>query len=117
MRRKFIYDPDAIHSDGSRGAMVEVDLGRDQGPRTHFVRADTPGYLSHSGLWVEGARARRNDLKRMGCRPWEGVEAEKKEAARQAAHEERQSDRKLDEAARRAYYQLSPEKRRAFERG
>ena len=34
------------------------------------VRPDTPGYYSvASGKWVDGARERREDLLRTGCRP------------------------------------------------
>ncbi len=117
MRRRFIYDPEALKADGSKGAMVEVSISQQQPAREHFVRSDAEGYLSHSGLWIEGNKARREDLKRMGCRPWEGMEVEKKEAERQKAYEEQKYDRKLDEHARRAYYQLSPAQRRALERG
>ena len=114
-RRKFIYDPEATHADGSKGAMVEVDISHQQPPRVHYVRGDTPGYLSvASGLWVDGARARREDLKRTGCRPYEGRAAEDKEAARQRAYAEQKSDAKLQERAERAFSQLSPEKRRAL---
>lgn len=36
------------------------------------MRSDTPGYFSvASGKWVEGARERRDDLARTGCRPSE----------------------------------------------
>jgi hypothetical protein len=113
-RKRYIYDPNATHADGSKGAMVEVSTDYNQPPRDlHYVRGDTPGYLSvASGLWVDGARARREDLKRTGCRPYEGREAEDREAARQRAYAEQKSDAKLHERAERAFAQLSPEKRR-----
>ncbi len=81
-----------------------------------FVNGDLPGYLSHTGRWVEGKKARRDDLKRAGCRPWEGMEAEQKESARQRAYEEARADKKLEAEIRTVYHQLPPEKRRALER-
>jgi hypothetical protein len=68
-----------------------------------------------TGLWIEGRRARRNDLARTGSRPWEGKAAEQKEAARQRAYTEAKSDERLHEHASRAYYQLDPNKRRALD--
>ncbi len=80
------------------------------------VIPDTPGYVSPvTGLWVEGRKQRREDLKRSGSRPWEGKEQEVKEAQRQKAYAEQKFDRGLEEAARRAYHQMSPEKRRLLE--
>lgn len=114
-RKRYIWDPEAPDAFGGKGAMVEVDPTYNQPPRVHYVRGDTPGYLSvASGLWVDGARARREDLKRTGCRPYEGRAAEDKEAARQRAYAEQKSDAKLHERAERAFSQLSPEKRRAL---
>lgn len=81
-----------------------------------FVQADCPGYVSPvTGKWIDGKAARRDDLRRTGSRPWEGMEAEKAEAARQRKHNEQKADKKLDEAARRAYHALPPSKRRALE--
>lgn len=94
----------------------DIELGKhgtDRNAQHHYVRGDTPGYLSVvSGKWVDGARARRDDLKRTGCRPYEGREAEDKEAARHRAYAEQKSEAKLTEHAERAYAQLSPQKRR-----
>lgn len=111
MRRKFVWSPEA-------NALVEVETSWSQAPRTHFVQPDLPGYQSPvTGLWVEGRKARREDLKRTGSRPWEGREQEQKEADRRRAYAEQASERRLDESARRAYYQLDPSKRRILERG
>lgn len=111
MRRKFVWDPKV-------GALVEVPTSWSQPPRMHFVQPDTPGYQSPvTGLWVEGRKQRREDLKRTGARPWEGREQEQKEANRRRAYEEQEQDRRLDEVARRSFYQLDPSKRRILERG
>lgn len=111
MRRKFVWSPEA-------NALVEVPTMFTQPPRGPFVQPDLPGYQSPvTGLWVEGRKARREDLKRTGSRPWEGREQEQKEADRQRAYAEQANDRKIDEVARRTYYQLDPRKRRILERG
>jgi hypothetical protein len=79
---------------------VPLDAPRDSG--APFVWDDLPGYESPvSGLWVEGRRARREDLKRTGCRPWEGLEQERKEAARA----EQRTAAKIDQIAERLAHQ------------
>lgn len=84
--------------------------------RPAYVRGDLSGYVSPvSGKWVDGRRARRDDLERSGCRPWEGMEQEKTEAARQRAYSDQKDDKKLEEDTRRAYHQLSPSARRVLE--
>lgn len=77
-----------------------------------FPAAGGQGYVSTvSGKFIDSKRARTEDLKRSGCRPYEGFQQEAKEVARQNAYEEKKSDVKLDAAVRTAYSQLSPEKR------
>lgn len=79
---------------------------------------DTEGYLSPTtGKWIEGRKARRDDLARSGARPWEGLEAEKQEAARQRAYIEQKQDKAIEKAAWQAYYAMSPEKRRKLRQG
>ncbi|HYC01625.1 MAG TPA: hypothetical protein VEC57_21015 [Candidatus Limnocylindrales bacterium] len=93
--------------------MVEVSADYQQTTEVHYVRGDTPGYVSPvTGKWIDGARARRDDLARTGSRPWEGMAAEKAHAQRQQQYVEQRYEKRLDEAVRRAYYQLSPAKRR-----
>lgn len=119
IRQKFVWDKDAIDPrDGSKGCLVEVDPDTYMAVRNEsaMVIPDTPGYVSPaSGLWVEGRRARREDMKRTNSRPFEGVEQEKKEAARRLRYAEERSDRKLDDSVRRAYHQLSPAQRAVLE--
>lgn len=80
--------------------------------------ADTEGYLSPvTGKWVEGRKARRDDLARSGCRPWEGMEQEQKEAQRQKAYIEQKQDAKLTETAWRTWYAMDPKKRRQLMQG
>lgn len=82
-------------------------------PSTHFIIGEIPAYESPiDGHLVDSRRKRRDDLKRNDCRPWEGMEAEKKEAERVMSGMTQRDDAKLDDAVARAYYQMSPEKRR-----
>lgn len=70
----------------------------------HFIQPDLPGYESPvTGQWIEGRKARREDLKRTGCRPWEGREAELKEAARATARKEQAVDQLAEKMAHRAW--------------
>ena len=104
-RRRWIFP-----SDGSPSYEVSPDYV--QAPEGVLIVPDLPGYVSPvTGLWVEGRKARREDLKRTGSRPYEGIEQEKKEVARQQAYAAEAAERSLDKCAHETYYQLSPSKR------
>lgn len=78
-----------------------------------FPAAGGREYISPaSGKAITTERQRRDDLARTGCRPYEGFASESKEAKKRIAEDEKKSDAKLDVAVRKAYHQLSPEKRR-----
>lgn len=80
-----------------------------------FPAAGGHEYVSPAtGRVITSERARRDDLKRSGCRPYEGFEQEMKHANKIRAEEEKQSDAKLHENVSRAYYALSPEKRKVL---
>lgn len=109
MRRKFVWSPDA-------NALVEVSTDYRAPQRSHYVIPDTPDYVSPvSGLVVSGRKQRREDLKRTNSRPWEGMKTERAEAERRKAYQQQKFDAGLDRAARQAFYQLPPEKRRILE--
>lgn len=67
------------------------------------------------GRPITTTHARRDDLARNGCRPWEGMEQEQKEAKRRQQYIEQKQDAKLDAAVQTAWHQLAPEKRQALE--
>lgn len=96
------------------GAVMKLTIS----PVRGFVKFPAAGgheYRSPvSGRPITTERARRDDLARTGSRPYEGFAAESKEAAKFRAHEEKKSDAKLHESVSRAYYQLSPEKRKVL---
>lgn len=72
-------------------------------PETPMIVPDLPGYESPvTGKWIEGRKARREDLKRTNSRPWEGIEQERKEAAKI----QRDNDRKQDQLAERMAHRL-----------
>lgn len=73
---------------------------------------DIPAYESPaSGKWITSRAERREDFKRTGCRPWEGMEAERQEAERQKKYAEEAEDKALDHAVRSAWAELSPAKK------
>ena len=84
------------------GEMEDVPLDAPvRRPDAPTVWDDLPGYESPvTGLWVEGRKQRREDLKRTNSRPWEGREQEAKEAAKVRA----ENDRKVDGIAERLAY-------------
>ena len=76
-----------------------------------YGQVDIPAYVSPvSGKWVNSRRERTGDLKRTDSRPWEGLEQEKKEAARQQAYREAAEDKALEKAVVDAWQTLTPEK-------
>lgn len=106
MRRKFVWD------DRLKG-LVEVPTMYTHVRTAPDVWADIPEYVSPvTGLVVSGRKQRREDLKRSNSRPWEGMEQEQKEAARYRAYAEERADRRLEEAAQRAFARLDPARRR-----
>lgn len=109
MRRRFVWDP-------KLNELVEIDPIARAEQHAPMVVPDLPGYQSPvTGLWVEGRKQRREDLKRTGSRPYEGLESERKEAARRVAYHEQAQDRRLEERAREVFYQMPPERRRILE--
>ena len=79
------------------------------------VQADLPGYQSPiDGRWIEGRRARTEDLKRNNCRPWEGMETERKEAVKRAAEADREFDAKTEAAVHETFNAMSAESQRAL---
>lgn len=109
MRRRYVQVPG--------GELIEVKPDYQSPARqAPHVHADLPDYTSPvDGRVVHGRKGRRDDLKRHGCREWAGMEQERKEAARQRAYNEQRMDAKLEDATRRAYHSLSPDKRRILE--
>lgn len=96
MRRKYVWSPEEKR-------MVEVATTYTQPANAPAIFDDLPGYESPvNGKWVEGRRARREDLKRTGCRPYEGRDQEEK-AAQQART---QQDHKLDQLAEKMAHQM-----------
>ena len=82
-----------------------------------MVVPDLPGYESPvDGRWIEGRRARRNDLARHQMRPWEGLASEQREAAKVRA----EWDRKADQLAEKMAHEMwrdAPERHRKLFRG
>jgi hypothetical protein len=67
---RFIQDPQTLE-------LVPVEDYYGPGVRTHLVAPDLPGYESPvTGQWIDGRKARREDLKRNHCRPYELGERE-----------------------------------------
>lgn len=71
------------------------------------VHPDIPEYTSPiDGKVIRGRRARRYDLERSGSRPYEGLDAEQREASRIRAHKAKQIERKVDEQLERTITDL-----------
>jgi len=81
-----------------------------------FPAAGGREYVSTTtGKAITSKKQRIDDLKRSGCRPYEGLEQETKEMQRRQKYDEEKRDAKLHDAVASAYHELSPEKRRVLE--
>ena len=108
MRRRYRWDKQT-------GELVEIPWDRKQQSLAPTVWNDLPGYESPiDGRWVEGRKARREDLKRSGCRPYEGREQEMKEAAKVRQAQERQLDHLAEKMAHRAWAEAPERVRKQF---
>lgn len=106
MRRRYVYDP-------ASKELVEVSARRSQA--LHFIQPDLPGYESPvTGKWIEGRKARREDLLRTNSRPWEGREQEVKEANKIVAERERKLDQLAEKIAHRGWAEAPERVRKHF---
>lgn len=91
-----------------------------QGPMARIVEApavhaDLPGYTSPiDGKWIEGRRARTEDLKRNNCRPWEGMDTERKEAVKRADAADAEFGKKMEAGIAEVYNGMSAANQRAL---
>ncbi len=80
-----------------------------------MAQFDIPNWEAYespaTGKLITSKAERRADMKASCCRDWEGMESEKKEAARKKEYESLAEDNKLDKVVRTAWAQLSPEKK------
>ena len=108
-RRRFRWDPKARKL---------VEIFQEAPPELGvMLMPDLPTYLSPiTGKPIDGRRARREDLKRNNCRPYEGREQEVKEAARRTAYAEARLE-KLAEKRTHEVWQHMPERVRRTLRG
>lgn len=82
------------------------------------VHADLPGYQSPiDGRWIEGRAARNEDLKRNGCRPWEGLATEQAEAAKAREAADAQLERTLEAGAHAVLNGMDRAKQDALKNG
>jgi hypothetical protein len=111
-RRRFRYVAAA-------GRLIEI-IDLDEPPRAAAVMGDLPAYESPiDGRVIDGRAARREDLKRNQCRPYEAGELQAFEARRAAA--DRQLEARVGETVERFWQGKSGDERaqlaRALESG
>jgi hypothetical protein len=81
--------------------------------QTHIVIPDVPEYQSPvDGKLVSGRVQRKQDLLRTKSREWEGMEQEKKEAARIRKYNEEKHDREVHKMVEQSFMRLNEKTRR-----
>lgn len=82
------------------------------------VQVDIGGYQSPiDGRWIEGKSARREDLKRSNCRPWEGMASERQAAIERSKAADKDFEKGVEAAAYNTFNNMSAEKQRAISQG
>jgi len=77
--------------------------------------ADIPAYESPaSGKWITSRAERREDFKRTGTREWEGLDSEKREAAKQKQYADEAIDAKIERTVGETLAALPPSKQDAL---
>jgi len=100
-----LYRQTVVHTCAGIGAKVILPP---------MVRGDLPGYESPTtGRWIEGRRARHEDLRQSNCRPYEDGEKEYHERAR--AQETAALERRIDESVEREFFTLPARKKELLE--
>lgn len=64
--------------------------------------------------WIDTPSQRRDDLARSGCRPWEGMASEQKEAGRRQQEVDKDMDKLSEKIAVEAWQQLPDQHRQAL---
>lgn len=78
-----------------------------------FPAAGGQEYVSPaSGRYITNKRQRADDLARTNSRPYEGFESESKAAKQRIKEEEKKQDAKLHDSVSKAFYGMSPKKRK-----
>lgn len=75
-----------------------------------------PAYQSPvTGKWIDTPSQRRDDMARNNCRPWEGMDSERKVAQSRVKSEAKAEDQALESAAVAAWHSLGDEKKSQLE--
>lgn len=100
MRRRFRQQPD--------GSLIEIPLDAPvRRPVAPAIFGDLPEYESPAtGEIVRGRKQRREDMRRSGCRPYEGFESERRAADAVIAQEQKEQDRLWERRVEQTYYEL-----------
>jgi hypothetical protein len=64
-----------------------------------------------TGRMITSHAERREDMRRAGCRDWEGQDVERREATKRKAEDDAKLDAKLDATVRQAWADLPPSKK------
>ncbi len=82
------------------------------------VRGDIQPFQSPiDGRPINSRQQWKEDLKRNGCRPWEGLDAEKQHADSCLKSEEAKSDKKLESAVATTLSHMSSDKQKVLKNG
>ena len=101
-RRSFRYDPVTKE-------MYEVGV-RDDGPTGMMIMGDLPAYESPiDGKVVDGRAARREDLKRTGCREYDP--SEKEHFMRARAADDAKLEQSINRTVEKFFYEGPPRRR------
>jgi len=90
------------------GELVEVPVNAPvRKPVAPAILGDLPEYESPiDDSIIAGRKQRREDLRRSGCRPYEGWDVEKREADKVRAEMDRKAEKRWEERVEQTYYEI-----------
>lgn len=98
------------YADPQEGWALKLEMH--QNPARSAAVYCMPSYQSPiTNKWIDTPSQRRDDLKRNGSRPWEGMAIEKQEAARAKEYEAQRQDAALTKSVEQAYRDLPDSKK------
>ena len=106
---RWIQDPETLE-------LIPADQYQRKAAQAPHFWPDLPDYVSPvTGKLISGRKQREEDLKRSGCRPYEGRQSEEREAAQQRAYDAARHSGMIERAAAEVLSHMSSDKRKILE--
>jgi hypothetical protein len=108
--RKVKYSDDELN----RMWIQKINMHLNPTRSAHVISDIQPYESPATGKMITSRSERREDFKVSGCREWEGMACEQKEASKRKRETEQKQDAALEHEVRTVYSQMPDEKKQAL---